>query len=135
MPNKELFNQTLKNEIALTDRLAVGIPGMEGCDNVTFSKFLKQTAGTLTVRLLNKTTQQTITIPANSKILDFDLYTSGTATAKVTMTDDGDIVSETEFTRALANFINLYLYEQKTFTIDISSGTISIFVRYIPNCY
>ena len=74
MPNKELFNQKLKAELSLTDRMPYGIPGMEGCDNMLVRNFLKETGGCLYHRLYNKTTQQTITIPENSKILDFDLY-------------------------------------------------------------
>lgn len=41
---KELFNQTLKTTVALTDRVAIGIPGQEGANNITGANLLKQTA-------------------------------------------------------------------------------------------
>ena len=37
---KELFNQTLKTAIADDDRIALGLPGMLGCDNIKISDFL-----------------------------------------------------------------------------------------------
>jgi hypothetical protein len=41
--SKELFNQTIKNTLAGTDRVAVGVPGMTGANNITASDLLKQT--------------------------------------------------------------------------------------------
>lgn len=40
---KELFNQTLKTTLATTDRVAIGIPGMTGGNNITAENLLKQT--------------------------------------------------------------------------------------------
>jgi len=35
---EEFFNQVLKNTVAETDRFGVGVPSIEGCDNVLFPK-------------------------------------------------------------------------------------------------
>lgn len=40
---KELFNQTAKTTLADSDRVAVGIPGMTGANNITVANLLKQT--------------------------------------------------------------------------------------------
>ena len=40
---KELFNQTIKTTLNSSDRVAVGIPGQIGCDNITAANMLKQT--------------------------------------------------------------------------------------------
>lgn len=40
---KELFNQTLKTTLDVADRVAVAIPGMTGCNNITAANLLKQT--------------------------------------------------------------------------------------------
>jgi len=31
---KELFGQTLKDKLGISDRIASGVPGQEGCDNI-----------------------------------------------------------------------------------------------------
>jgi hypothetical protein len=38
---KELFNQTIKTTASATDRIAVGIPGQTGCDNLLVNDFFK----------------------------------------------------------------------------------------------
>ncbi len=38
----ELFNQTPKTSYSLTDRVALGIPGMTGCDNILMSNYEAQ---------------------------------------------------------------------------------------------
>ncbi len=38
---KELFDQTTKITLSANDRVAVGIPGQEGCDNVFVNNFFK----------------------------------------------------------------------------------------------
>lgn len=42
MPN-ELFNQTIKTTLVSSDRVATGIPGQIGCNNITAENLLKQT--------------------------------------------------------------------------------------------
>ena len=39
MADKEIFNQTLKSSYGSTDRIAVGTPGQDGCDNITMENF------------------------------------------------------------------------------------------------
>lgn len=39
MADKELFNQDLKTTLGASDRVALGVPGMEGCDNMLVSRF------------------------------------------------------------------------------------------------
>lgn len=39
MAAKELFNQELKTTLGTSDRLALGVPGMEGCDNMLVTRF------------------------------------------------------------------------------------------------
>ena len=39
---KELHNQTLKTTLDTSDRVAVGIPGQNGCNNITAANLLKQ---------------------------------------------------------------------------------------------
>jgi len=38
---KELFDQSLKVDASTSDRIALGEPGVEGCDNMTVENFLK----------------------------------------------------------------------------------------------
>jgi hypothetical protein len=40
MAAKELFNQPLKYTFGTTDRLPLGVPGMDGCDNMLMSTFI-----------------------------------------------------------------------------------------------
>ena len=37
--SKELFNQDLKTTLGTSDRIAIGVPGQEGCDNMLVSIF------------------------------------------------------------------------------------------------
>lgn len=46
MADKKLFEQPLKSTVELTDRLPVGVPGQEGCDNVLMSDFIDQLKNT-----------------------------------------------------------------------------------------
>ncbi len=38
--SKELFNQPLKTEFGTNDRIAIGVPGASGCDNMLVSQFI-----------------------------------------------------------------------------------------------
>ena len=40
MADKKLFEQDLKTSLSSTDRIALGIPGQEGCDNMLISVFM-----------------------------------------------------------------------------------------------
>lgn len=40
---KELFDQTIKTTLSTSDRIASGVPGQVGCDNITAENLLKQT--------------------------------------------------------------------------------------------
>lgn len=40
MADKQLFNQPLKTTFSDTDRIALGIPGIEGCDNMLMQVFV-----------------------------------------------------------------------------------------------
>jgi hypothetical protein len=49
---KELFNQVIKTVVQSTDRMPVGIPSQEGCDNIIvndFFKYLARAAGDVPV--------------------------------------------------------------------------------------
>lgn len=38
---KELFNQPLKTTLGSTDRVALGVPGQDGCDNMLITKLIE----------------------------------------------------------------------------------------------
>jgi hypothetical protein len=42
MADKKLFEQPLKSTFGSTDRIAVGIPGQDGCDNILMDDFVNQ---------------------------------------------------------------------------------------------
>jgi hypothetical protein len=82
MADKQLFNQTLKVTYGTTDRIAVGIPGQEGCDNILMSDFVSQlrnegviggsfTTGNLTAGVL------TISHEKNTQWIELVVYDSG----------------------------------------------------------
>lgn len=61
MAVKELFNQTLKTTIADSDRIAVGIPSQNGCDNILFSYVKDQIDSEIANKIAGTITQPTIT--------------------------------------------------------------------------
>lgn len=137
MPNKELFNQVLKQELSLTDRFATGVPGQLGADNILFSDYIRSTGLTLIRRFSNVTTQQVFTVTAKSKILDIDFESTGTTTIKVSKIGDGDIIPEQTITSSddSDNAGGWKLAVGQTLTIDISGSPVTITIRYIHNYY
>lgn len=137
MPNKELFNQTLKQELSLTDRFATGVPGQLGADNILFSDYIRSTGLTLIRRFTNVSSQQTFTVTAKSKVLDIDFESSGTTTIKVSKIGDGDIIPETIITSTedSDNSGGWKLASGQTMTIDISGDPVTVTIRYIHNYY
>lgn len=77
MAAKELFNGNLKTTLGDNDRIAVGVPGMEHCDNVLFSDLILQLA---------------LTVPTKGNIINADLtagvwtYNHGKSTTVIELT-------------------------------------------------
>ena len=135
MPEKELFNQTLKSEIALTDRIAVGVPSLLGADNILFSSFIRQTGISLIKRYPTLTDGQVFAMPSNSKLIGIDFKNQGTSIIKVSNLLDGDLISEIEFSGSLINQFDQYFNDASNITINFSGSSTICVIRYIYNWF
>lgn len=130
---KEQFNQTLKTTVGESDRIAVGVPGMTGCDNVTYQNFRKQIGGVLCERQNNKDSNQTFVCPVNSKAISLDIKKiSGTPIVKVGLTEGGEELNDSQEigSDGLSLPLSVLCVASKTIYIGISGGAISYVLEY-----
>lgn len=132
MPEKKLFEQPLKQTLSLTDRMAFGVPNQEGCDNVLFSIFVRETNLNLAARYVGATSEKVFTLPNNSAITMINF--KGAGTVKVTKDSDGDLVPETSINGEFVNPMWAYAQNQQNITISVS-GTVTILIYYSYNVY
>jgi hypothetical protein len=136
MAGKELFNQTLKQELSLTDRFAVGIPNLEGCDNILLSDIIRYTGLTLIKRFASVSTVQTFTPDVRCKILsiDFKHESGGTATISANCGDE-DLVPSMGLTSGAYAENTIMKSYSNPISLNVSDGTVTIVVLYIRNPY
>lgn len=132
MPEKKLFEQTLKNTLSLDDRLALGVPNQEGCDNMKISALIRETGLNLIKRFVEVTSDQTFTVPNNSVITGIHFFGAGTVSA--TKTDNGDLVPETDINGNYMNPMYEYFRYSGNITIGVS-GQVTCVIMYIYNLY
>lgn len=136
MAGKELFNQTLKQELSLLDRFAVGIPNIEGCDNIQLSDIIRFTGLTLIARYLSVTTSQLLTPDVRFKILSIDFKHESGSTATISANcGDEDLVPSMELTSGAYAENTIMKSYSDPISLNVSGGTVTIVVLYIRNLY
>lgn len=88
---KELFNQTLKYLAASSDRIALGVPSIEGCDNIEVADF---------GRSLNSLFSEQIAFDNGDLVANVYAYTHnfGTTFIIFTIVDPNGVDRSKEFT-------------------------------------
>jgi len=137
MANLELFNQQLKTTLADTDRIAIGIPGMTGCFNVTISDF-KRNFGLTKIYKGTSASSVNITIPANSIILFFVIVNKTSTTNNITFaTNNSDLLlfdTTIEASKSFVDVKNIYVTMPTSLSIT-AIGNIDFVCYVIENIF
>ena len=134
---KKLYNSDNdQSRLSLTDRLPCGIIGQVGTNNIVFEDLLTQVTG-YTEQLTGITTNQTFSLPANSKLRSIDFkVTAGTPTVSASITIGGfEFFGEKLISGVDGNEIPFITIAAQDIYLTISGGTVTINITYAPNYF
>lgn len=136
MPSKELFNQPLKQELSVSDHIAVGIPGMTGCDNLLISDWIRATGMTLINRTVDATTDFSFDPGVEFKIYAIDFKNTGGDPSNVYAScGDEEVVPVSECAAGQKLENSVFKSFTSAITIGISASTVTVVIYYVRNPY